>query len=518
MEFNHSSRKKNIAISSVINTICRVAYLLIGFVYRMWFLKILSVEYLGINGVFTNIIGLMSFADLGISAAIIYRIYEPLSREDTERVGQLMRFFKKAYHLVALVLLVFGCVIAFFLPAFIRDRAEIPGDVNIYLTFFLFLLQSVSSYFFTYRLTMFDVDQKQFINTLINTVTMAVRCLVQILLLVSFRSYQLSLLAGILVTVFSNFLTNLWVTREYPHVFSVKSDLSRAEERAIYKDTLAAICHKIGGIVIASTDNLLLAKYLGLAITGIFSNYSMILSGFSTMIAVLFGPFTAALGNVHATEDCTGRYRAYKRSLYVNFWIVGMITACMYLLINDFITLWLGAGMLLDEMTVFFLCIQFYLTGSRKVPEAYISVCGLFVRDKGRPIIEAVLNLTLSIFLLKRIGVAGVFAGTVFSCLLTTYWREQYLLYKYVFQVSSLDFWIFNLRMVFVTGITIIVGKLSTLWIFGGERSILQWILKGIWTVILFGVVNGIIFWRNEEFRYATAALRKTLRAGIGSH
>jgi O-antigen/teichoic acid export membrane protein len=457
----------------------------------------------------------MSFADLGISSAIIYRIYQPLSRDDTERVGQLMRFFKKANRMIAFTIFAIGCLIALFLPSLIKDSTEIPKDINIYLVFFLFLLQSVSSYLFTYKLTMFDVDQKQYLNTLINTGTMAVRSLVQIIILVILRNYILSLLAGTVVTVISNMLSDAWVTKKFPQVFTVRTDITSGEKKGIYRDTFAAICHKIGGVIITSTDSILLSKYIGLIITGIYSNYAMILSSITEMVAVLFGPFTAALGNAHATEENDGRYRIYKRSMFVNFWIVGLITTCLFLLVNDFIILWLGEGMILDFKTVVFLCVQFYIVGTRKVSEAYMYACGLFVRDKARPAVEAALNIIFSIILLRMFGVAGVFAGTVISCLLTTYWREPYLLYKYVFYRSSLDFWIINIRNALVIVLTVLIVKTASANMFSGNMSMLQWIMKGLLSVFTFEVIHSIVFIRNEDFHFALSCigdLRKRIK------
>ena len=507
MQFNHTSRKKNIALSVLVNTICKGALLVTGFWYRTAFLRILSVEYLGINGLFSGILGLLSLADLGISVSIVYRIYQPVSRDDVQRVGQLMRFYKKAFQTIAISILVCGLIVLFFLPVFIKDISEVPKDINIYLVFFLYLVQIVSPYFFTYKLTLFDVDQKQYVITIINAVIAITRYLVQFMILAYYRNFTLALLCGTLVIILFDFLAGIWASKKYPNVFSVHTDISPKEKKDILKDTFASICHKIGGVIILSTDNILLSKFIGLAVIGIYSNYALILNRVSELVGVVFDPFSAAFGNVHVTEDSEDRYRIYRRSLLVNFWISGVVTVCFYTLLDDFIMLWLGKGMLLDSTTVFFLCFQFYISATRRVSGAYISSCGLFVKDKARTLIEALLNLLISIVLLKMIGVAGVFAGTVISCLMTSYWREPYLLFKHIFKRSSVDFWLLNFKNMIATVLSIAVAvKVSDL-LFASSLSIFYWIIKGIFAVLIFGIVSSILFISDKDFRFSIKEL-----------
>jgi len=513
MQFNHASRKKNIALSVLVNLICKGVLLVIGFWYRAAFLRILSIEYQGISGLFSSILGILSLADMGIAASIIYRIYQPVSRDDVERVGQLMRYFKKAFQTIAFTILVCGCVVAFFLPAFIKDLNEVPKDINIYLVFFFYLIQIVSTYFFTYKLTLFDVDQKQYVNTIINTAIAVTRYLAQYTILASFRSFTFALFCGSLVIILFDYLAGLWASKKYPVVFSVHTDLTPEEKKGILKDTFASICHKIGGVIIVSTDNVLLSKYIGLAVTGIYSNYALILSRISEFVGVVFDPFSAALGNVHVTEDLEGRYRIYKRSLIANFWIAGVITVCLYMLLDDFIMLWLGEGMLLDATTVFFLCFQFYISATRRVSGAYISSCGLFVKDKTRTLIEALLNFIISFALLKMIGVAGVFAGTVISCMMTSYWREPFLLYKYVFKRSSVDFWLANFKNMLATVLSIAVTVEVNNLLFTTGISIIHWILKGILSVFAFGAVSIILFINDADFRFSIKMICDKVRS-----
>ena len=142
--FNQQSRTQNVLKASFVGTACNLVNIILGFIYRTIFIRILSSGYLGINGLFGNILQILSFADLGISTAIVYRFYEPISQNDVHKVGQLMNFFKSVYRIIASVILVAGMSLLPFLNFFIKDTSELPLDVNLQLIYILFLLQTLS--------------------------------------------------------------------------------------------------------------------------------------------------------------------------------------------------------------------------------------------------------------------------------------------------------------------------------------------------------------------------------------
>ena len=160
--FNRESRKKNVLRASFVGATCNLINTILGFIYRTIFIKVLSSSYLGINGLFSNILQILSFADLGISTAIVYRFYEPISKNDVTKVGQLMNFFKKVYNGVASIILVAGLSLLPFLNQFIKESSEIPSDINLQEVYLLFLLQTLSSYLFVYKQTILSADQKQY--------------------------------------------------------------------------------------------------------------------------------------------------------------------------------------------------------------------------------------------------------------------------------------------------------------------------------------------------------------------
>lgn len=511
MVFNHYSRKTNIIRSSFFSMICRFVDIALGLGYRYLFLKTLAIEYLGINGLFSNILGVLSLAELGIANSIVYRLYEPISKEDVNRVGELMGFFRQAYLLIGLVIMLVGLAITPFLQFLIKDTSEIPSDVNLYVVFLLFLLQSCSSYLFAHKLTLLIADQKQYLHSIVITIITIIRYVVQYCILISSRDYTLTLVSGIAVTVVLNWVFSLLVSKRYRSVFQVKSKLGKQDRNEIYKDTSAAMLHKIGGTVLSSTDNILLSKYIGLAVTGLYANYSMIISSLFGVVNMFFSGFTPSLGNAHAVLDKDSRYKLYKKTLYINFLVIGLTTVCIIGLIDDFLLLWLRKAYFLEKSVVVLLSINYYINGTRIISSSYTTACGLFVRDKKRPVIEATLNLLISIVALKLIGLGGIFLGTIISSLLTVFWREPLLLYKYAFEKSVADYWKQYIKSVIVVVLSSLIVHLFVNRMIIVNGNLLLWLLKALICIAVFLLIHFLFYCKTEEYRYILSQVKMVL-------
>lgn len=437
MEFNKNSRKKNVLLTSGSGMLNQLWINLIAFVYRTVFLYVLSIEYLGINGLFSNIINIFSLAELGVGSVIVYRLYEPIKRSDLSKTAALMRFYKQFYHLLAVGIAAAGVSLIPFLDVFIHDLNEVPSDVNIYVVYVLFVIQSVTSYLFVYKQSILNADQKGYIVLLVQTIGSFLRYSFQILFLLITKDFMITLTAGIFVNILFNAGFSIYITRTYAELFKREDRLEKQEKKEIFKDTFALLCHNIGQTVVFSTDNLILSSFVGTIAVGIYSNYSLIINAVSSILKSLLGTFTSSIGNYKLSASSEEVYGLYKKLHFVNMWAVSFCASSLYLLLNPFISVvWNGKKILFSNDIIVVLCISFFISASRVVNGSFVNGCGLFVRDKIRPLIESTINLVVSIVLVRRMGTAGVFWGTIISSLLTVWWREPYILYHELFKVS----------------------------------------------------------------------------------
>jgi len=505
--FNRNSRTKNVMRVSSVGLVSNLIKTLAGFVYRSLFLYYLSSEYLGINGLFTNILSILSFAELGFGTVMAFRFYAPIANDDVHKVGQLMRFMKRMYAIVAIVILCLGLSLLPFLDVFIKEGSVVPEDVDLEKIYLMFLLQTLSTYIFAYKKTLLSADQRQYILIIFTTVLNLSKYVFQFAVLAFSGSYMLTLATGITTSLVYNYLISLWITRRYKEVFEVRDMPSKEERKEIFKDTYSNLFHKIGGTVLTSTDNMLISRFVGLAATGLYSNYSMVLSGVNSILSSILGGFTATLGNANIKQQGESKYVSFRRLLFANFWIAGTVSVCLYVLIDDFVRAWVGAGMVLSGDTVFAICVQFYFSTTRSIAISYSSGSGLFVKDRARPLIEAAVNLVVSIYLANRIGLAGVFWGTVASHLCTVFWREPLLLFRHVFHRSMKEYWMLYGAFALLTFGT---GALLSRMEFGfAAHGLLLWCAKALIVFALVNLVFILAFFRNKDFQFYAALIRK---------
>lgn len=439
--FNQQSRTTNVLKASSVGTVCHFVSYGMGFVYRTIFIAVLSASYLGINGLFWNLLAVLSLAELGIGEVIIYRFYRPIAENDLAKVSQLMVFFKQIYLLVAGVILVIGLSLFPFLDFFIKDKSGIPSDVNINLVYLLYLAQAVISYTFVYRLSIWTADQKSYVSIFMTGATETAKFLTQIVVLLVTRNFTLTLIASIAATLVMNITFSWWTTRVYKPVFLAQGALTRAEKLQIFKDAGALMCHKLGATVVSNTDSIILSKFVGLASVGIYSNYTLLVKALEMFLRQALGGFTASFGNAAVKLSKDEYHTAFRRMQFVTLAVSGWASASFCVLADGFVKLWIGDEMVFARIVTIILSINFYMITSRLNADTNISATGLFVKDKPRPIIEAVLNLVISIILVMKYEIAGVFLGTILSSALTVTWRVPYILYRDAFQRSVWGYW-----------------------------------------------------------------------------
>lgn len=498
MDFNKKSRKLNSLLASSAGVVNQIVQILGNFAYRTIFLMILSKEYLGINGLFSNVLQIFSLAELGIGSAILFNMYGAFAQQDEEKIGQLIHFYKRIYTTIALIVLGLGVAFYPFLGSIVNIE-EIPSDISLPVVYFLFVLNSVASYLFVYKQSLLTADQCEHIIVLYNTAVTLANNVVKILILLLCHNYVIVLASGIVLTIVANWLFSLWITKKYRSVFRVQTSLPQQERQEIYKSTQGLMCHKIGAVVVNSTDSIVISKFVSLAAVGLYSNYGMLVSAVTKLGISLINGMLPSIANYTAASSKEESYTMLKRILMINLWLASWTTVCLFTLLNPFITQWLGEQYLLSYGVVTVVCIQHYLQTSRLTANNFVYSAGLFMRDRLRPLIESAINLVVSVILAKQWGIVGVFIGTVVSGVLTYYWREPYLLFKCHLQRSSLNYWGIQLKWLVLT-VALCAGMY---WLFSLlPSSIVGLLLRFALAAVLPNAVILLFCLRSDELRY----------------
>lgn len=492
------SRTINSRNNFITGVIGQILVLIMAFLCRTVFVKTLGAQYLGINGLFTNIISLLSLTELGLGTSIIFNLYKPIAEDDKHQIYLLMKFYKTAYQLIGWVIIALGLIICPFLRYVIKD---LPDFINVYFIFILFLAQSASSYFFfAYKSAILRANQQVYvINTTKWGFTIGLN-VIQMLELYFIRSYELY----VALQIISNALQNTTIAKQSDKLFpfiNAKSEdkLSWAEMKDILKNCYALSLWKMNAVVVAATDNVVLSTFIGISIVGLYSNFQLLRSQIGKLTALAFSSMTASLGNLHA-KDGNRSVKMHKIINFMTFNLYGVIALGFFFVANPFVKIWLGDFYTLPTFAVFLLSVDLYITGINGSTNMFRTVMGLFQQMKYRPIIGVVVNLVVSIALVKPLGISGVILGTIACNFLVYFWFEPIILYKYGFKASPVKHFVNNIKyalMIFGCGL-VIYWVINTLQLANSLNILLGCTLS----VILPLTASYIIFHKSEEFIY----------------
>lgn len=500
------SRTKNSINNFITSAIGEVLTLLLNFITRMVFVRTLSTEFLGINGLFTNIISMLSLAELGIGTAITFNLYKPIATDDKKKILMLMNFYKSAYYVIGIVVALIGLLIIPFLPLIISDDINF---VNVNLVFILYLLQTVSTYlFFAYKSSLMKAYQKEYMLTKIGYIFSVLGSLLQILVLILFKSFELY----ICVLTVTNILKNLAFARatekKYPFIKEkIDCKLSKEEKKNIFSDCAAIFMYNINYVVLNSTDNLILSKYVGLKVVGLYSNYLLIYSAIRKILLTFFNSLIASLGNLNASGDIERQRFIFNIINMLTVSLFGIFSIGIYILADDFICLWLGSDYIISGYFSLLLAIEFYLYGYRKFLSLFRESMGLFQQSKYRPLIGIFVNLVISLLLVKPLGINGVLLGTIIADLTTVMWIDPIIICKNGLNIKPMHYFISNLKYFLIIAVCLIISRFLTINIIG--VNIFTFVLKGIILVLISLVVLFLCFYKKEEFKHLLTIVKK---------
>lgn len=496
-----SERKKSSFKNMITAVSSNVLTIIVGLVAQAVFIKILGSEYLGLNGLFSNVISMLGIVELGMGSAIIYNMYKPIAENDHEKIKSLMHFYKKSYLIITLIISIIGIMIIPFIK-YIVDIESVTVDVNVYLVYILFLLETICSYILSYKRSMLYADQKEYITNIIHMGYTIIVNTMQLTFLYFTHDYYLYLIIKVIMRLVENIVISSYVNRRYSYLLDNNvTKLDSKTEKDIFQKIKALFFHKIGGFIVSGTDNIIISKYLGLVTVGLYSNYYMIINAVQTVINHIIQATRASVGNLLVTESKKKQFDIFNKIRFVNFWISCFSSICIFVIMDSFITIWIGYKFVLPTKVLLVLVINFFIVSSRSTYGAFKEAAGIFYEDRFVPIIESLLNIVLSIIFVKKFGLMGVFMGTVASGLVLWCYSYPKYVYKNLFGRSYYDY--IKETIYYLIVFVLIAGfSYSLAILISFENVYLQFINNVLIALIVPNVIMLLLFSKDENFKY----------------
>ncbi|MDE5558717.1 MAG: oligosaccharide flippase family protein [Ruminococcus sp.] len=504
---NENSRIANTSKNVITSLINQIITLILAFVSRTIFIRYLGVEYLGINSLFANVLQVLSMADLGFGTAIVYSMYKPIRENDHEKLAALTYFYKKAYNIIALVVLLVGLLIVPILPYIVKMDSEIP---HLTLYYVIYLMNTVVSYLCVYKSSITIAQQKSYILNNYDSVFVIVQNVIQILVIIYLKSFIVYLIVQVLVNLVRNVYKASVSVRMNPYI-KQKIELSKDSKTEIFGNIKSMFIYKIGGVILNSTDNILISAIVGTIYVGFYANYLMVVNAVLTFTNLVFNSMTASIGDLNADSDSEKKLLFFNRINFIAVWLFSFCGACFLTLFQDFIQLWLGSDYLLDFKTLIVIVLNFVMPGTIRTVSLYRDTTGIFKKTKYVFFVTAVINLILSIVFGKMWGLFGILLATVLSRVSTNMWFEPFILFKDYFKKDCLRFYfIKQIKYWFVfaliCSITYSVNFLLP------STSYLCFIIKILLCVAIPNLLLVLLYHRTKEYHYILSLVGRYIK------
>ena len=472
-------------------------FCVLNFITRKIMVDSIGVEYVGLNSLFNGVLSVLGLAEMGVGSAIIYHLYKPVAEDNKDEIIRLMNFYKTTYRFIALAITVLGVLV---LPFMHYIAKGVTVDMNyVRFAYCLYLIQTVTSYFFAYKRSLLLANQKAYITTIADLVFKVITLIGSMLILYFTKSFVLYVTFGIVCGISNNLFVSLKVDKMYPYI-NGKLELGKEKRKSIFVNVKDIFVGQLSGRITNTTDSILISAMVGTVFNGLYGNYSMVINALFQVISQISGGISGSVGNLIATSDKKHIEEVLRRLTFIMFMIGCAISVPLMCIFNQFITLWLGEEYLLDLPTVGICVLNLFLIAVRLPLWNVLNVSGLFSKDKYISITGSAVNLVVSVIFGYKYGIIGILAGT--SCThIIQYILKVRLFYNKFLNMSDVIFYIKSLLYITMFIGECILGLCICSYI--NFSNIYIEFFCGIMISGVIGLVpNIVIFIKTEEFSY----------------
>lgn len=409
--------------------------LVLQFFSRKVFLEYLGSEVLGLNTTAQNLLGFLNIAELGIGTAVAYNLYKPLHDKDKQAIIDIVTVQGWIYRRIAFIVALGAIILMCFFPIMFA-KANIPLWYA-YGSFIVLLFGALLDYSINYKQIVLSADQKQYKITYSVQSVKIVKIILQILAIrFLLNGYLYWLILEIIMAIVTALVLNIQIKREYPwlHINVKEGKRLHAKYPNIIKKTKQVFFHKIGSFVLGQTTPLIIYGFATLTLVAIYGNYMLIVTAAILLMDALFNGIGGGIGNLVAEGNKSKILEVYWELVSARIWVASIFCTTFYMAGDQFISLWIGSNYILPKLPLILLIMTAFIRLTR-TNDAFINAYGLF-QDIWAPIIEAALNIGLSVLLGYISGLSGILTGVLISQLLIICIWKPYFLFKNGFKES----------------------------------------------------------------------------------
>lgn len=403
--------KRNVAAGALYSGI----KLLFPFLNRTLFLWLLGPAYLGLNGLFGSILGVLMLAELGFGTAVVCSMYKPIAEDDRELICAYLRFYRTVYRWVGTAIFVVGLCLMPFLRQLVHG--DLPPDVDLHILYLIHLVNTSISYFmFAYRGSILGAHHRNDVLSNIRTAVSVAQYIAVFMILLITRNYYHYVIATVAFSCISNLLIFRESRRLFPDI-EPRGALPAERRRQVISDVKSIFLHKVGGVISYSVDNVVISAFLGLVAVAAYGNYYYVVTSVTGLVGIVASSVVGGFGNKIHTETKAANFALFMKMSRISQVTILWCAAMMMALYQPFIAVWTKGDPALVRhlLTPLLMVLYFYVNQSRQMLLSFKSAAALWRQDRWKPIVAGVVNLAFNISFVVYLPDAYKLDGVIFS-------------------------------------------------------------------------------------------------------
>ncbi len=446
---------------SIKNSIVALTFYFVGlvlqFISRKIFLQYLGTEILGLNTTVTNLLQFLNLAELGVGAAVSFTLYKPLYENDKNSINEIISLMGWMYRRIALFVIGGASILMCFFPL-IFNKISLPLWYA-YASFGVLLFSSLLGYFVNYKQVLLSADQKDYKIQYSLQSAKLVKFGCQICAMITMDNpYVWWLTLEVIFAVIGALALDITTKKTFPELeINIRDGRVLQSKYTLVSTKIKQVFfHKIGTFALTQSSPIIIYAYSSLEIVALYGNYVLITNGVLSLMNAVFNSMNAGVGNLVAEGNKHRILAVFEELFSIRFVLVCTLCYGVYKIAPDFISLWIGKEYLLDNITLALMVAILYVSLSRSVVDAYISAYGLY-NDIWAPIVEACLNVGLSVLLGYFWGLHGILLGVFISLFIVILCWKPYWLFKNGFKCSISKYVIMYFKHIFMGSVLWII-------------------------------------------------------------
>lgn len=400
-------KTKKTILNFITEVIPLIIIALIGLYKSKLLISELPTDDVGLYQLFSQLLGYVTIFEFGMTGALLYRLFEPVAKKNQKQINILFYSGRKVFAIVGLMMFVIAIIFSFIIPFLIKDNPFSIGYILI--TFIMYILTNIIYYLVVSYKLLLEAEQKKHITNIVVQGFEILKHILELITLLIFKNLITLLSVGIITTILSSIVIIIICKKNNP-------ELKKPVERdySMLSDVKNLFVHKIAYLVNNNVDLIIVTKFFGLSYVVIYSTYNYIVNTLKKITSRIYVSVVPSLGNL-LVEDKNKSKEVFFEMNDLMFFIAILISSSLSVSINNFIDIWYAG----EIKTTFLYSLGFSLVFFSSIVvqplTAFTDAGGCFKETRKCALLEAIINLSLSLILLKPFGIFGILFATFIS-------------------------------------------------------------------------------------------------------